>query len=83
LSERNYVIFYNHHSSLSRQILFYKKIAFPLELESDEKNRKYIIFHNKRIKPYIFCMSIHKNDKITKAIGRKYKSEALNNITIN
>jgi hypothetical protein len=31
------------------------------------KTRKYIKFHNKRIKPYIISMGIQKNDKIAKA----------------
>jgi len=46
------------------------------------KNRKYIRFRNKKIIPYIFYMSINKNNKIIKTIIRKNRSRAQTSLKI-
>jgi len=56
---------------------FTGKLTFNKHLKTLEY-RKHIEFYNKRIIPYIFCMHIDKNNKVTKTIREKHRSKAPN-----
>jgi len=66
-SERNRTVCGIHHPNQFEQILFLMKINAQRESEINEKQSN-IRLGNKRIIPYIFCVRINKDNKITIAI---------------